>query len=173
MWRICSDNGWFSTFCKKKRGKKGKTGPPAHDDLVNRQFTATGPNDLWLAHITEHGTDEGMLYLCAIKDVWSNRIVGYSISDRIKSSTAVAALDSAVARRGSLPGCILHSDRGRSSAAATHLRARRWMGPSRSHVGASPSGGPSPSYDATSGALPTSMPTMSRRRRRAAATTSA
>ena len=94
MWRICSDNGWFSTFCKKKRGKKGKTGPPAHDDLVNRQFTATGPNDLWLAHITEHGTDEGMLYLCAIKDVWSNRIVGYSISDRIKSSTAVAALDS-------------------------------------------------------------------------------
>ena len=56
--------------------------------------------------------DEGKLYLCAIKDLWSNRIVGYSIDSRMKARLAVSALDNAVARRGDVAGCILHSDRG-------------------------------------------------------------
>ena len=75
-------------------------------------FTADAPNQLWLTDITEHWTDEGKLYLCAIKDVYSNRIVGYSIDSRMKAALAVAALDNAVARRGDVAGCILHSDRG-------------------------------------------------------------
>jgi transposase InsO family protein len=53
----------------------------------------------------------GKLYLCAVKDVYSNRIVGYSISDRMKAQLAVAALDNAVGRRDDVAGCILHSDR--------------------------------------------------------------
>jgi len=76
-WRICSNNGWWSVFGKRKRGKNGKVGPPVHDDLVGRDFTADSPNRLWLADITEHRTGEGKLYLCAIKDVFSNRVVGY------------------------------------------------------------------------------------------------
>jgi putative transposase len=113
VWRICSDNGWWSVFGKKKRGKKAKVGVAAHDDLVRRDFTAPGPNQLWLTDLTEHRTGEGKLYLCAIKDVWSNRIVGYSMSDRMESSIAVDALESAVARRsGHVTGCRLHSDRG-------------------------------------------------------------
>lgn len=92
-WKICSDNGWWSAFGKrKKRGKGGKVGPPVHDDLVQRDFPADGPNRLWLADITEHRTGEGKLYLCAIKDVWSRRIVGYSIDSRMKSRLAVTAL---------------------------------------------------------------------------------
>ena len=84
-WRICSDNGWWSAF-GKKRGKNGKKpGPPVHDDLVKRDFTADAPNQLWLGDITEHKTGEGKLYLCAFKDVYSNRIVGYSIDSRMKS----------------------------------------------------------------------------------------
>ncbi|STX06983.1 Integrase core domain [Kocuria rosea] len=110
-WRICSANGWWSAF-GKKRGKNGKPGPPVHDDLVERDFTANRPNQLWLADITEHKTAEGKLYLCAIKDVHSNRIVGYSIDSRMKSRLAVDALRSAVARRGQTAGCILHTDRG-------------------------------------------------------------
>jgi putative transposase len=51
---------------------------PVHDDLVQRNFTAQEPNELWLADFTEHRTGEGKLYLCAIKDVYSNRIVGSS-----------------------------------------------------------------------------------------------
>ena len=85
----------------KKRGRNGKkAGPPVHDDLVRADFTADAPNQLWLADITEHWTGEGKLYLCAVKDVYSNRIVGYSIDSRMKSRLAVAALDNAVARAG-------------------------------------------------------------------------
>jgi putative transposase len=76
-WQICSQQRLWSAFGKKKRGKNGKVGPPVHDDLVDRDFTAEGPNRLWLADITENSTREGKLYLCAIKDAFSNRIVGY------------------------------------------------------------------------------------------------
>jgi hypothetical protein len=54
-WRICTDNRWWSVF-GKKRGKHGKVGPPVHDDLVKRDFTADAPNQLWLRDITEHRT---------------------------------------------------------------------------------------------------------------------
>ena len=116
-WRLCSANGWWSVFGKPKAyAKARKAGAPAHEDLVARDFTADAPNRLWLTDITEHRTDEGKLYLCAVKDVWSNRIVGYSIDSRMKSRLAVAALDNAVTRRGiegsSSAGCIVHSDRG-------------------------------------------------------------
>ena len=70
---------------------------------------------------TEHRTEEGKLYLCAVKDVYSNRIVGYSISDRMKSRLAVAALESAVARRDSVAGCVVHSDRG------SQFRSRKFV----------------------------------------------
>ena len=76
---------------------------------------------------TKHRTAEGKLYLCAIKDLCSNRIVGYSISDRMKSRIAVAALDSAVARRGiagdGVAGCIVHTDRGSQFRSRKFLRA--------------------------------------------------
>ena len=110
-WRICSQNRLWSVF-GKKRGKNGKVGPPVHDDLVDRDFTAEKPNQVWLSDITEHRTSEGKLYLCAIKDLFSNRIVGYSIDSRMKSRLATQALHSAVTRRGDVSGCIVHSDRG-------------------------------------------------------------
>lgn len=119
-WRICTENKWWSVF-GKKRGKNGKTGPPVHDDLVERDFTADEPNQLWLSDITEHRTSEGKLYLCAIKDVFSNRIVGYSIDSRMKSQLATTALSSAVTRRGEVAGCILHSDRG------SQFRSRKFL----------------------------------------------
>jgi putative transposase len=123
-WRICSNNGWWSAFGKRKRsGKGGKVGPPVHDDLVKRDFTTDGPNRLWLADITEHHTGEGKLYLCAIKDVWSNRIVGYSIDSRMKSRLAVNALQNAVARRDEVAGCVLHTDRGSQFRSRKFVRA--------------------------------------------------
>jgi putative transposase len=82
---FCSQQLIFSVFAKK-RGLSRKAGPPVHDDLVDRMFTATKPNLPWLTDITEHQTGEGKLYLCAIKDVFSTRIVGYSIDSRMKGS---------------------------------------------------------------------------------------
>ncbi len=120
-WSICRDNQWWSVF-GKKRGKNGKRpGPPVHDDLVKRDFSADDVNELWLTDITEHWTDEGKLYLCAIKDVFSARIVGYSISDRMKARLAVNALDNAASRRGDVAGCIVHSDRG------SQFRSRKFV----------------------------------------------
>ena len=119
VWRRCSENGWWSVFGKKKTRKRSKAGTPAHDDLVRRDFTADAPNQLWLADITEHWTSEGKLYLCAIKDVFSNRIVGWAIDERMKARLVVAAIETAVARRGDVAGCILHSDRG------SQFRARK------------------------------------------------
>jgi transposase InsO family protein len=119
VWRHCADNGWWSRFGKRRTGKASTPGTPAHDDLVQRQFSAEAANQVWLTDITEHWTDEGKLYLCAIKDLWSNRIVGYSIDSRMQASLAVNALESAVARRGDVAGCILHSDRG------SQFRARK------------------------------------------------
>jgi putative transposase len=119
VWRRCSENGWWSAFGKKKSRKRSKPATPAHDDLVRREFTASAPNRLWLADITEHRSDEGKLYLCAIKDAFSNRIVGWAIDERMKARLVVAALEMAVARRGDVAGCILHSDRG------SQFRARK------------------------------------------------
>jgi putative transposase len=112
VWRICSEQRIFSIFVKKK-GLAKRSGPPVHDDLVGRDFSARRPNELWLTDITEHRTDEGKLYLCAIKDVWSNRIVGYSIKDRMTSALAVAALRNAIALRNPVgTKVVVHSDRG-------------------------------------------------------------
>lgn len=136
-WRICSDNGWWSSFGKKKRGGK-KAGPPVHDDLVKRNFTADAPNQLWLGDITEHWTGEGKLYLCAFKDVYSNRIIGYSIDSRMKSRLAVSALNNAVARRGDVAGCVVHTDRGSQFRSRKFVRAlgRHQMVGSMGRVGA-------------------------------------
>ncbi|SJN12054.1 Mobile element protein [Leucobacter sp. 7(1)] len=147
-WRICSDLGWWSAFGKPKRGKAKKPGPPVHDDLctvvdekgrVRHVFEADASNELWLTDITEHHTGEGKLYVCAIKDVYSNRIVGYSISDRMKSRLAVAALNNAVARRGDVAGCIVHSDRG-SQAVFNRSSQHRRIGVSDERVGQAEAG---------------------------------
>ncbi|XVS61890.1 IS3 family transposase [Actinosynnema sp. CA-299493] len=137
-WRICSSMGWLSAF-GRKRGRNGrKAGPPVHDDLVRRDFTATAPNRLWLADITEHPTTEGKLYLCAVKDVCSNRILGYSIDSRMKSRLAVTALTNAVARRDDAVGCVVHTDRGSQFRSRKFVRAlaRHGLAGSMGRVGA-------------------------------------
>jgi putative transposase len=137
-WKICSQLGWWSAFGKKRGRNWKRPGPPVHDDLVRRDFAASAPNILWLADITEHWTSEGKLYVCAIKDACSNRIVGYSIDSRMKSSLAVAALDNAVVRRGDVSGCVVHSDRGSQfrSRKFVHALNRHSMVGSMGRVGA-------------------------------------
>jgi transposase InsO family protein len=134
--RLCSQQRIWSVFAKK-RGLNRKAGPPVHDDLVDRQFTAEAPNAVWLTDITEHPTAEGKLYLCAIKDLHSGRIVGYSMDARMTASLAVTALRNAIALRGPA-GTIVHSDRGsqfRSTAFVTALKNNGLTG-SMGRVGA-------------------------------------
>ncbi|CDJ99726.1 transposase (fragment) [Microbacterium sp. C448] len=102
-------------------------------------FAAKAPNERWLVDITEHKTAEGKLCCCAIKDVFSGRIVGYSIDSRMKSRLAVQALENAVAMRGDVAGCTVHSDRGSQFRSRKFLRAltRHRMVGSMGRVGSS------------------------------------
>lgn len=120
VWKICKTHGWWSVFGKTKSRKRPRPGAPACDDLVRRTFTAAGPNQVWFTDITEHPTGEGKLYLCALKDACSTRIVGYAMDSRMKARLATTAVSTAVARRGDVAGCIVHSDRG------SQFRARQF-----------------------------------------------
>ena len=117
--RLCQENRIWSVFAKK-RGLNRKAGPPVHDDLIDRDFTAKAANQRWVGDITEHPTAEGKLYLCTFKDLWSNRIVGYSMADRMTSALAIAAIRNAGLRRES-KGVIVHTDRG------SQFRARAFV----------------------------------------------
>ncbi len=80
---------------------------------MQRDFTASAPtHQVWVTDITEHPTGEGTLYCCAIKDLFSNRIVGYALDERMTAQLAVTALRTAVARRQPTGVVVVHSDRG-------------------------------------------------------------
>lgn len=111
--RLCSENRIWSTTTRKGRKTAGKrSGPAVHDDLVRRDFTAERVDEVWLTDITEHPTGDGKLYVCAVKDVCSNRIVGWSTGERMTASLATSALRTAIARRQPTGTTIVHSDRG-------------------------------------------------------------
>jgi putative transposase len=129
--RLCREHRIWSTTTKKGRRNSKTPGPAVHDDLVNRDFSAPAPNVTWLTDITEHPTAEGKLYCCAIKDCFSNRIVGYALADRMTAELAVRALRSAVARRQPKGTVVVHSDRGgqfRSRAFTAVLKANDLTG---------------------------------------------
>jgi putative transposase len=100
-----------------RRGKKPRTTvpdrkqPPA-PDLVERRFVAAAPNRLWLADITYVPTLEGYLFLGIVIDIWSRKIVGWSMRDDLKADLVVDALAMAVTRRQPATGLVHHSDRG-------------------------------------------------------------
>jgi putative transposase len=111
-----------------KKRKKGR--PPRRDlrplpspDLVDRQFVADGPNELWVADMTYKLTGEGWAYVATITDVWSRMCVGWAISHRIDTDLAMSALELALSRRRGLTGLVLHSDQGSPYGAIRYQRA--------------------------------------------------
>lgn len=100
-----------------RRGKRRRTtvadaaAAPA-PDLVERRFEAAAPNVLWLADITYIPTYEGWLFLAAVVDCFSRRVVGWSMRDDLKAELVVDALGMALARRKPQAGLVHHSDRG-------------------------------------------------------------
>jgi transposase InsO family protein len=97
----------------RRRGRRARPSPAVHDDLVRRRFVADAPNRLWLTDITEHPTREGKVYCAAVLDVYSRRIVGWSIADHLRAELVVDALEMARWRRRPPAGqTVVHSDRG-------------------------------------------------------------
>lgn len=89
---------------------------PIFPDLT-KAIVLRGPNQLWVADITYIAIASGFVYLAAILDAWSRRVVGYALGRRIDARLTLAALKAAIAARKPPPGCIHHSDRGRQYAA--------------------------------------------------------
>jgi putative transposase len=82
------------------------------EDLLDRDFAAGAPNRCWVADITYLRTWEGWLYLVAVQDLYSRRIVGWAMADHMRAEFVVDALQMALARRRPDPGLIWHSDQG-------------------------------------------------------------
>ena len=92
---------------------------PVADNLLNRQFNPSEANEAWVADITYIPTREGWLYLAAVEDLHSRRIVGWAMAEHMESRLVVDALELAVQRRLPGEGLLSHSDRGASTPAST------------------------------------------------------
>jgi len=96
--------------------------PPA-PNLLDRQFaSAVAPNQVWLADLTDIATGEGWLYLAAILDLFSRRVVGWAMSETMPQELTLAALNMAITNRKPGPGLLHHSDRGGQYAAHAYRR---------------------------------------------------
>jgi transposase InsO family protein len=95
-----------------RKGVKNLKNAPTCDDLVQREFHATHPNELWLTDITEHPTSEGKLYCCAVLDMYSRKVVGWAIDRRCEASLVINAIEEAGANRTTSPATVIHSDHG-------------------------------------------------------------
>lgn len=113
--RIMAEIG-IQGICGRKKMKTTRRDPTAvvDTDLVERDFTATAPDELWLTDVTYIPTDEGWLYLCSILDVFSRRLLGWSIAEHMRTELCTDALDAAAMVRGrtDFSGTVLHSDHG-------------------------------------------------------------
>ena len=112
--RLMQQNGWQA---KQKRRKWVKTTDSAHDwpiapNLLNREFAAESPNQKWGTDISYIPTDEGWLYVATVMDLFSRRIVGWSMQADMSTSLVLNALDMATQTRQPKGGLLHHSDRG-------------------------------------------------------------
>jgi putative transposase len=100
----------------KRRRRYVATTDSDHDSLIfpnrARDLLVDGPNQLWVADITYIAIISGFVYLAAVLDAWSRRVVGYAISRSIDARLAAAALKAAIRMRRPPKGCVHHSDRG-------------------------------------------------------------
>jgi transposase InsO family protein len=99
---------------------------PIAPNLLEQTFVATGPNQIWLADITYVPTGEGWLYLAAVLDLFTRKIVGWAMREHMQAELTIAALTMAIQRQKPPPGLIHHSDRGSQYAAAGY---RKVLGP--------------------------------------------
>ena len=91
-----------------RRVWRGRPGVASVADLVDRKFTVSEPNALWVTDITEHPTREGKLYCCVVLDAYSRRVVGWSIDTTQTQALVTNALGMAIDNRRPSPGTIVH-----------------------------------------------------------------
>ncbi|MFF3926684.1 IS3 family transposase, partial [Paenibacillus lactis] len=111
--RIMKENGIRSKTVKKyKATTNSKHTLPVQENVLNREFTASKPNEKWVTDITYVSTGEGWLYLASVMDLFSRKIVGWHMSERMTKELVLKALQQAYGRQHPDKGLIHHSDRG-------------------------------------------------------------
>lgn len=101
---------------------------PVAPNLLERDFSADAPNKVWVTGITYIATEEGWLFLAAILDLYSRRVVGWAMGERLTRQLTLDALDMALTHRRPEAGLLHHSDRGCQYASADYQRALRQRG---------------------------------------------
>ena len=101
---------------------------PVAENLVKRNFVASGPNQKWVTDITYLGTPDGWIYLASIMDLFSRRIVGWAMDVNMEVELTLTALQRAVKARNPPPGLIHHSDRGSQYASGPYQAALKKYG---------------------------------------------
>lgn len=111
--RLMKEAGVFVRYRKKyKATTNSKHKKPLFENVLNRQFTVAGPDKAYMSDITYIHTQEGWLYLAVVIDLFSRKIVGWSMSSRMKAELVCDALNMAIWQRKPKQGLIVHSDRG-------------------------------------------------------------
>lgn len=93
---------------------------PVAENLLQQNFTAAKPNQAWVGDITYIQTDEGWLYLAVVMDLWSRKVVGWSMSERMTATLVCDALRMALFRRKRPRGVVMHTDRGSQYCSREH-----------------------------------------------------
>jgi putative transposase len=101
---------------------------PVAENVLDRRFAVTRPNQVWVSDITYFATREGWLYLAVILDLFSRRVVGFALSTRIDTALVLTALWAALRHRRLRPGLLHHSDRGSQYASGEHQAVLRAHG---------------------------------------------
>jgi putative transposase len=124
--RLMQENGIRSKMRRKfKATTDSNHRLPVAPNRLKRNFTAKAPNQLWCTDITYLWTDEGWLYLAAIIDVFTRKVVGWAMRDRLTLPLVLDALDMAMTRQRPASGLVHHSDRGCQYAAREYQKALR------------------------------------------------
>src|SRR5207248_1012769 len=119
------------------RRPRAKNMPPTAEDLVDRAFARSQPNELWVTDITEHPTREGKVYCAVVLDAFSRWVVGWSIDVSPTAALATNALGMAIASRRPVARTLIHSDHGTpfTSWAFTERAKRSGLLPSMGSIG--------------------------------------
>jgi len=122
--RLMRENGlWPRRKRIFVRTTDSKHNLPVADNVLGRNFSAEAPNRVWVTDITYVPTAEGWLYLAAIVDLFSRRVVGWAASEHIDRQLCLQALTDAGRKRGAVPGLVHHSDRGSQYASHDYQKA--------------------------------------------------
>jgi putative transposase len=121
--RLMRQSGLRATTARKFRHTTDSNHRlPVAQNVLDRQFEASGPNEKWVSDITYVWTDEGWLYLAAVEDLYSRKVVGWSLGERLTSELVNEALRMAIGRQLPMMDLMAHSDRGSQYASGSYQR---------------------------------------------------